>query len=71
MSNDIVSNTSDQTTSKRGFAAWDPEKRREAASKGGKAAHAMGTGYEWDSEAARIAGRKGAIASLAKRRAAG
>lgn len=45
--------------SKRGFAAMDPEKQREIASKGGRAAHAKGTAHEWTSEEARVAGRKG------------
>jgi general stress protein YciG len=48
---------------RRGFAAMDPAKQKEIASKGGKASHAMGTGHEWDSESAREAGRKGGQAS--------
>jgi uncharacterized protein len=36
-----------------------PEKQREIASKGGRAAHAKGTAHEWTSEEARSAGRKG------------
>ena len=36
-----------------------PEKQREIASKGGRAAHAKGTAHEWTSEEARQAGRKG------------
>jgi general stress protein YciG len=48
---------------RRGFAAMDPAKQREIASKGGKASHAQGTGHEWDSETAREAGRKGGQAS--------
>jgi len=48
---------------RRGFAAMDPAKQREIASKGGKASHEQGTGHEWDSEAAREAGRKGGQAS--------
>lgn len=43
----------------RGFASMDPEKQREIASKGGKAAHAKGTAHEFSSEEARKAGRKG------------
>ncbi len=43
----------------RGFAAMDPQKQREIASKGGKAAHAKGTAHEFTSEEAREAGRKG------------
>jgi len=41
----------------------DPEKQREIARKGGRAAHEKGTAHEWDSEEARIAGRKGGEAS--------
>lgn len=48
---------------RRGFAAMDPAKQREIASKGGKASHEKGTGHEWDSAAAREAGRKGGLAS--------
>lgn len=54
---------------KIGFAAMDLEKRRELASKGGKAVHAKGSGYQFDSETAREAGRKGGKAVHAKRRA--
>jgi len=43
----------------RGFASMDPERQREIASKGGKAAHERGTAHEWTSEEAREAGRKG------------
>lgn len=38
------------------------QKRREIASKGGKAAHKAGRAHEFDSEEARRAGRKGGIA---------
>jgi general stress protein YciG len=50
------------------------EKRREIASKAGKAAHAKGTAHEWSRAQAREAGRKGVLArarrsrSLAKKR---
>ena len=47
----------------RGFASMDPDKQREIASKGGKAAHQKGTAHEWTSEEARQAGRKGGMAS--------
>ncbi len=43
----------------RGFASMSPEKRREIAQKGGKAAHAQGRAHIWTSEKAREAGRKG------------
>jgi len=45
--------------SKRGFAAMEPHKQREIASKGGKAAHEKGTAHEFTPEEARVAGRKG------------
>jgi hypothetical protein len=41
----------------------DPQKQREIASKGGRAAHTQGTAHEWSSEEARNAGRKGGAAS--------
>jgi hypothetical protein len=40
-----------------------PEKQREIASKGGRAAHQKGTAHEWSSDEARDAGRKGGMAS--------
>ncbi len=36
-----------------------PEKQREIASKGGRAAHEKGTAHEWSQDEARAAGRKG------------
>lgn len=47
----------------RGFASMSPEKKREIASKGGKAAHAMGTAHKWTSEEAQAAGRRGGTVS--------
>jgi uncharacterized protein len=47
----------------------DPQKQREIASKGGKAAHQKGTAHEFTTEEARIAGRKGGAASRARRTA--
>jgi general stress protein YciG len=41
----------------------DPQKQREIASKGGKAAHAKGTAHEFTPEEARAAGRKGGQAA--------
>ncbi|HEU0027808.1 MAG TPA: KGG domain-containing protein [Ktedonobacterales bacterium] len=49
----------ERKTRRRGFAAMDPKKQREIASKGGRAAHLHGTAHEWDSNEARQAGRKG------------
>ncbi len=44
---------------RRGFASMNPEKQREIASKGGKAAHEKGTAHEFTPDEARNAGRKG------------
>jgi len=43
----------------RGFASMDPQRQREIASAGGRAAHEKGTAHEFTSEEAREAGRKG------------
>lgn len=51
-----------------GFASWTPERRREVASRGGKAAHAKGRAYQWTPEQARIAGQKGGRQTQARRR---
>ena len=56
--------------SKRGFAAMDPNLVREISRKGGKAAHESGKAHEFTTEEARTAGRKGGMASHAKRRSA-
>jgi len=45
--------------SNRGFASMSPERQREIASKGGRAAHEKGTAHEWTADEARKAGRKG------------
>lgn len=52
------------------FQHLPPEKKREIASKGGKAAHELGTAHEFTSEEARIAGYKGICARQEKRRKA-
>lgn len=44
---------------RRGFASMSPERQREIARKGGRAAHEKGTAHEWTSDEARAAGRKG------------
>ena len=51
----------------RGFALLDRARRRQLASKGGKAAHAKGVAHEWSSEQAQLAGRKGGLARHSKR----
>lgn len=42
-----------------GFAAMPPDRHREVASRGGRAAHAAGHAYEFTPEDARKAGRLG------------
>jgi len=49
-----------------GFASMSPEKMREVASKGGKAAHKLGVAHRWTPEEASRAGRKGG--SISRRR---
>lgn len=65
-----MANTQDQdkeqgNTSNRGFASMDPEKQREIAAQGGRAAHASGNAHEFTSEEAREAGSKGGKAAHA------
>ena len=45
--------------SRRGFAAMDPERQKQIASEGGRAAHRQGVAHEWNADEAREAGRKG------------
>lgn len=49
----------DNNKDRRGFASMDPERQREIASEGGRAAHEKGTAHEFTPEEAREAGRKG------------
>jgi general stress protein YciG len=56
-------------TSNRGFASMDPQRQREIASQGGRAAHEKGTAHEFSSEEAREAGRKGGQARSQNSRA--
>ena len=56
---DIDSTKRHLNTSTRGFASMDPERQRQIAREGGKAAHVKGTAHEFTSEEARSAGRKG------------
>ena len=44
--------------SRRGFAAMSPERQREIASQGGRAAHEQGVAREWNKDEARQAGKK-------------
>ena len=51
----------------RGFASLTPERQREIASRGGKAAHASGRAHTFTSDEAREAGRKGGAKSAESR----
>ncbi len=55
---------------KRGMGSpnFDKAKQREIASKGGKKAHALHRAHEWTQESARVAGRKGGIATRQARK---
>jgi hypothetical protein len=53
--------------STRGFAAMDPQRQRDIASEGGRAAHEQGKAHKFTPEEAREAGRKGGMASGAAR----
>lgn len=44
---------------KRGFASMTPERVREVAASGGRAAHEQGTAHRYTREEARLAGSKG------------
>lgn len=68
MANNEVQSTENRTTSKRGFAAMSPEKQRQIASQGGRAAHQQGVAHEWSADEARQAGRKGGQNSGNRRR---
>jgi general stress protein YciG len=59
MMNDSNGRLPGERKERRGFASMTPEKQREIASKGGRAAHQKGTAHEWTSDEARSAGRKG------------
>ena len=54
-----INNTSAGRRSTRGFAAMSPERQKQIASEGGRAAHKLGVAHEWNSEEARKAGKKG------------
>ena len=56
-------------SSSRGFASMDPQRQREIASEGGRAAHERGTAHDFTSEEAREAGRKGGQARAENRSA--
>jgi len=52
----------------RGLAGMTAEKKREIASKGGKAAHTLGVAHMWTSEEASQAGKKGGATTAIQRK---
>jgi general stress protein YciG len=64
----VESPTPERPRKPRGFAAMDPNLVSELAKRGGKAAHRAGTAHQFTSDEARVAGRKGGMATHAKRR---
>jgi hypothetical protein len=52
-----------ETPKPRGFATMNPERVREISRLGGRAAHKKGVAHEFTREEAKIAGRKGGLAS--------
>lgn len=56
---EISNQSSNGRKSSRGFAAMSPEKQKQIASEGGRAAHKQGVAHEWNSDEARKAGKKG------------
>ena len=56
-----MENQQQNVKARRGFATMDPERQREIASQGGKAAHELGVAHEWSREEAKAAGRKGGL----------
>ncbi len=59
MNNNDLPEEKGKLKAKRGFGAMSPEKQKEIARKGGKAAHEQGVAHQWNSEEARLAGTKG------------
>lgn len=57
----------EETKKKRGFGSMSPERQKEIASLGGKAAHAKHKGRRSTTEEARAAGIKGAEKLVAER----
>lgn len=56
---EISSSNGNGRKNARGFAAMSPERQKQIASEGGRAAHKLGVAHEWNSDEARKAGKKG------------
>ena len=61
--------TPDAPPRRRGFACLHPDRQREIAAMGGRAAHRSGNAHEFDSAEAAVAGRKGGLAGGRRRSA--
>lgn len=57
----------DTGKSRRGFASLDPDRVREIARAGGRAAHAKGRAHRFTTDEARAAGKKGGLVTSRKR----
>jgi hypothetical protein len=53
-----MTNPTDTTPRKRGFALLDPEKMKQVAALGGRTAHAAGRAHQFSREEARAAARR-------------
>lgn len=58
MQQSVSTESASKTTKKTGFAAMPPERQREVASMGGRAAHEKGTSHRFDSNSGRAAAIK-------------
>ena len=57
-----MENTNPQSVkSRRGFAAMTPDKQKEIAQKGGRAAHEKGVAHQWSPGEAKLSGKKGGM----------
>jgi uncharacterized protein len=68
-STQTIEGPTEQPRKLRGFAAMSRDLVSELAQRGGRAAHRAGTAHQFTSDEARQAGRKGGIATHAKRTA--
>lgn len=66
-----MENQQERVEARRGFAAMSPERQREIARQGGRAAHQQCVVHEWSREEEREADKKGGQASCQKRNGGG
>jgi hypothetical protein len=63
----MLQDQNERTKARRGFAAMSPERQREIARQGGRAAHQQGVAHQWNVAEAREAGKKGGQVSGRRR----